>query len=103
MLPFRLNLGSVGERHSNTCVVGEGAKLMLDQIPVGRIGEIEEIANLATYMCSDYASWINAEVNSGMEALHFIDNHFHVFMVKVGHTRDYNLYRSDLWKSCILT
>ncbi len=50
------------DRYSNSCVVGEGAKLMLDQIPVGRIGEIEEIANLATYMCSDYASWINAEV-----------------------------------------
>lgn len=40
---------------------GEGAKLMLDNIPVGRIGEIEEIANLATFLCSDYASWINAE------------------------------------------
>jgi 2,4-dienoyl-CoA reductase len=42
--------------------LGEGAKLMLDNIPVGRIGEIEEIANLATYLCSDYASWVNAEV-----------------------------------------
>jgi len=40
---------------------GEGAKLMLEQIPVGRIGEIEEIANLATFLCSDYGSWINAE------------------------------------------
>eukprot|EP00088_Acartia_fossae_P042905 TRINITY_DN4515_c0_g1_i4.p1 TRINITY_DN4515_c0_g1~~TRINITY_DN4515_c0_g1_i4.p1 ORF type:complete len:346 (-),score=98.17 TRINITY_DN4515_c0_g1_i4:43-1053(-) len=40
---------------------GEGAKLMMDNIPVGRIGEIEEIANLATFLCSDYASWINAE------------------------------------------
>jgi len=40
---------------------GEGAKLMLEQIPVGRIGEIEEIANLATFLCSDFGSWINAE------------------------------------------
>ena len=40
---------------------GEGAKQMLSQIPVGRIGEIEEIANLATFLCSDYASWINSE------------------------------------------
>ena len=31
-------------------------------IPAGRLGEVEEIANLATYLCSDYASWINAEV-----------------------------------------
>ena len=42
--------------------LGAGAEIMMDQIPAGRIGEIEEIANLATYMCSDYASWINAEV-----------------------------------------
>lgn len=40
---------------------GEGAKMMMSQIPVGRIGEIEEIANLATFLCSDYASWINSE------------------------------------------
>ena len=30
--------------------------------PTGRMGEVEEIANLATYLCSDYGSWINAEV-----------------------------------------
>ena len=27
--------------------------------PSGRLGEIEEIANLATYLVSDYASWIS--------------------------------------------
>ncbi len=31
-------------------------------IPVGRLGEVEEIGNLATFLCSDYGSWINAEV-----------------------------------------
>ena len=35
---------------------------MMDTIPEGRLGEIEEIANLATFMCSDFASWVNAEV-----------------------------------------
>merc|ERR1711962_419256 len=30
-------------------------------IPTGRLGEVEEISNLATYLCSDYASWLNAE------------------------------------------
>ena len=35
---------------------------MMDNIPVGRLGEIEEIGNLATFLCSDYSSWINAEV-----------------------------------------
>ena len=39
-------------------MIAEGIKV----IPTGRLGEVEEIANLATYLCSDYASWINAEV-----------------------------------------
>jgi len=34
---------------------------MLDGNPEGRFGEIEEMANLTTFICSDYASWINAE------------------------------------------
>jgi len=38
-------------------MIEEGIKV----IPAGRLGEVEEIANLATYLCSDYASWINAE------------------------------------------
>ena len=37
----------------------------VDINPTGRMGEVEEIANLATYLCSDYASWINAEVLDG--------------------------------------
>ncbi|XP_053251679.1 2,4-dienoyl-CoA reductase [(3E)-enoyl-CoA-producing], mitochondrial isoform X3 [Podarcis raffonei] len=37
-------------------------KEMLKRIPCGRLGTIEEIANLATYLCSDYASWINGAV-----------------------------------------
>lgn len=36
---------------------------MLKRIPCGRLGTIEEIANLATYLCSDYASWINGAVS----------------------------------------
>ena len=39
-------------------MMAEGVKA----IPAGRLGEVEEIANLATYLCSDYASWINTEV-----------------------------------------
>jgi len=40
---------------------GSAADYILDTNPTGRIGEIAEIANLATFMCSDYASWINTE------------------------------------------
>ena len=35
---------------------------MLNSIPVGRLGEVEEIANLATYLLSDYSSWVNGAV-----------------------------------------
>jgi len=33
----------------------------IKNLPTGRLGEVEEISNLATFMCSDYASWLNAE------------------------------------------
>ena len=35
---------------------------MLKSIPVGRLGEVKELANLATYIVSDYASWLNGAV-----------------------------------------
>ena len=33
------------------------------RIPAGRMGEVEELANLATYLVSDYASWVTGEVS----------------------------------------
>jgi 2,4-dienoyl-CoA reductase len=30
--------------------------------PLGRFGEVDELANLATYLTSDYASWLNGEI-----------------------------------------
>lgn len=41
---------------------GGFTKAMVDSIPVGRLGEIEEHSNLATYLLSDYASWINGAI-----------------------------------------
>ncbi|XP_077982846.1 2,4-dienoyl-CoA reductase [(3E)-enoyl-CoA-producing], mitochondrial-like [Glandiceps talaboti] len=41
---------------------GKFAKVMLDNIAVGRLGEIEELANLAMYLVSDYASWLSGEI-----------------------------------------
>ena len=37
---------------------GEFRKRLLDQVPAGRLGEVEEHANLACFLLSDYASWI---------------------------------------------
>ena len=41
---------------------GKFRKLMLDRLPANRMGETQEIANLATFLVSDYASWITGEV-----------------------------------------
>ena len=38
-------------------------KQMIKNMPVKRLGEIEELANLAAYMCSDYSNFLNGEVN----------------------------------------
>ncbi|XP_054451335.1 2,4-dienoyl-CoA reductase [(3E)-enoyl-CoA-producing], mitochondrial [Pteronotus mesoamericanus] len=38
---------------------GAFEKEMVDRIPCGRLGTVEELANLAAFLCSDYASWIN--------------------------------------------
>jgi NAD(P)-dependent dehydrogenase (short-subunit alcohol dehydrogenase family) len=35
---------------------------MKDEVPLGRVGEHEELTNLATYLVSDYAGFINGEV-----------------------------------------
>ncbi|HYM13093.1 MAG TPA: SDR family oxidoreductase [Bryobacterales bacterium] len=37
------------------------AERALQRIPAGRVGRHEELANLAAYLCSDYADYINGE------------------------------------------
>tara|TARA_B100001989_G_C24532521_1_gene462443 strand:+ start:632 stop:1459 length:828 start_codon:yes stop_codon:yes gene_type:complete len=41
---------------------GEGEKFLKNNNPTKRFGEKEELSNLITYLCSDYASWINGEI-----------------------------------------
>ncbi|XP_011376397.1 2,4-dienoyl-CoA reductase [(3E)-enoyl-CoA-producing], mitochondrial [Pteropus medius] len=41
---------------------GTFEKDMIERIPCGRLGTVEELANLAAFLCSDYASWINGAV-----------------------------------------
>lgn len=43
---------------------------MLDKLPIGRLGEVEEIANLASFMLSDYASWMTGEVYYDRKQIH---------------------------------
>ena len=41
---------------------GEFRKQMLANSAVGRLGESRELANLASYLVSDYASWCTGEI-----------------------------------------
>ncbi|XP_078396845.1 2,4-dienoyl-CoA reductase [(3E)-enoyl-CoA-producing], mitochondrial [Cetorhinus maximus] len=41
---------------------GAFEKDLLKRIPMGRFGTVDEIANLAAYLCSDYASWVSGAV-----------------------------------------
>ncbi|TTA40565.1 2,4-dienoyl-CoA reductase, mitochondrial [Bagarius yarrelli] len=35
---------------------------MIERIPVGRLGTPGELANLAAYLCSDYANWVSGAI-----------------------------------------
>jgi len=41
---------------------GQFMDMFMDRIPEGRIGEVGEFANLASYLLSDYSSWVNGQV-----------------------------------------
>jgi NAD(P)-dependent dehydrogenase (short-subunit alcohol dehydrogenase family) len=40
----------------------ELAEKLLNRVPLRRVGEKDELANLAAYLISDYAAYINGEV-----------------------------------------
>ncbi|KAG3099022.1 2,4-dienoyl-CoA reductase [Phytophthora idaei] len=41
---------------------GAFEEVMIQNNPLKRFGEVDELANLASYMTSDYASWLNGEI-----------------------------------------
>lgn len=59
---------------------GQFSAQYIENIPVGRMGEVEEMANLATFLCSDYASWINAEAYFSI--IFYISSESHSLMIK---------------------
>lgn len=40
---------------------------MLGRIPTGRLGQPGELANLAAYLSSRYASWVSGAVSHGAD------------------------------------
>ncbi|XP_046359868.1 2,4-dienoyl-CoA reductase [(3E)-enoyl-CoA-producing], mitochondrial-like [Haliotis rufescens] len=41
---------------------GQFVQKFVHRVPTGRLGQVPELANLATYLVSDYASWITGQV-----------------------------------------
>ncbi len=41
---------------------GQFQSEIINQVPLRRLGKVEELGNLATYLVSDYSSWITGEV-----------------------------------------
>lgn len=41
---------------------GQFEKLMKNRLPSKRLGEVDELANLASFLVSDYASWMTGEI-----------------------------------------
>lgn len=41
---------------------GEFSEKAKQRIPAGRLGQPEELANLASYLLSDYSSWMTGQV-----------------------------------------
>ncbi|BFZ19821.1 hypothetical protein BsWGS_22860 [Bradybaena similaris] len=41
---------------------GQFIEKFAERVPIGRLGEVEEFANLASFLVSDYSSWINGQV-----------------------------------------
>lgn len=41
---------------------GKFKQVMIERLPTGRLGEAQELANLASYMVSPYASWMTGTV-----------------------------------------
>lgn len=54
-----LNKKGAFSRLDPTGSFSESAK---SRIPAGRLGEREELSNLATYLLSDYSNWLNGQV-----------------------------------------
>uniref|UniRef100_UPI00064D277B 2,4-dienoyl-CoA reductase [(3E)-enoyl-CoA-producing], mitochondrial-like n=1 Tax=Jaculus jaculus TaxID=51337 RepID=UPI00064D277B len=56
--------GPIKTKGAFSCLdpTGKFEKEMIDSIPCGGLGTVEELANLASFLCSDYASWINGAV-----------------------------------------
>ena len=62
--PHGIRVNAIAPGEINTSILSPGAQSMVKKIPLGRFGEIEEVAETIFYLCSDAASYVNgAEVH----------------------------------------
>ncbi|KAL3308659.1 2,4-dienoyl-CoA reductase, mitochondrial, partial [Cichlidogyrus casuarinus] len=81
---------------------GRFQKLLVQRLPVGRLGTVEEIANLSSYLLSDYASWMTGEIVTfdGGE-LPYISGEFNV-LSEVVSDADWDLFEKMIRKEPVL-
>ncbi len=62
--PHGIRVNAIAPGEINTAILSPGAEGMVKDIPLGRFGETEEVAETIFYLCSDAASYVNgAEVH----------------------------------------
>ena len=68
---IRINCISPGfiETDMTSVLKDDHKKILLDQIPMGKMGNSEDVANVVTFLASDYSNYITGEtihINGGM-------------------------------------
>lgn len=61
LAPYSINVNAVAPALINTQML-DGINDFTSMIPLGRVGEPEDVANLVSYLCTDAASFITGEV-----------------------------------------
>jgi len=62
--PHGIRVNAIAPGEIDTSILSPGTEDMIKDIPLGRLGQTEEVADMIYYLCSDKASYVNgAEVH----------------------------------------
>lgn len=66
--PMGVRVNAIAPGEIETAILSEGTEELVDDIPLRRLGQTEEVANAIFFLCSDQASYITGtevEINGG--------------------------------------
>ena len=70
--PYGIRVNAIAPGEIETSILSPGTEKLVEEIPLRRLGKPEEVAEVAAYLASDYASFINGvviPVDGGIEAM----------------------------------